>query len=291
VVRQEDTDYGDDEVTIYKALQKHTNFCPVGEELEKGDLVIPAGRKIGRIETALLAEIGMHKVSVVRPAKIAILSTGSELAKVGDALKPGQIYNSILHMLGASIRQEGLRVVYAKSCGDEKEQICRELDHALEEADLVLTTGGVSVGKRDLLPYVLDEMGAKRLFHYAKIQPGTPTMGSVIDGKVILSLSGNPYAALANFDYYFWPAAAKLMNSDAFLTQTRTACLAEPYDKINRMRRLIRAFYKDGNVYLPEKKHQSSVAGNLTSCNCYIDLPAGERIVVGDSVTVRLMKN
>ena len=104
---------------------------------------------------------------------------------------------------------------------------------------------------------------------------------------MILSLSGNPYAALANFDYYFYPVAAKLTGCGAFIPRVTEAVLAEPYDKVNRMRRLVRAYEEDGRVYMRAKGHKSSEFSNMADCNCYIDVPKGTGLMVGDRVRIR----
>lgn len=290
VIRQEDTDYGDTNVLILKEAAPGTNYCDIGEELCKGQLVVPAGRRLGRIEVGVLAAIGMAKVPVVRPVKAAILSTGTELVRPGETLQPGKIYGNISYMLSASIRSAGLCVVSEKICGDDEETLCTALRDAAGTADIVITTGGVSVGKRDLLHGALERIGARKLFYRANIQPGTPTVGSVLDGTIILSLSGNPYAALANFDYYFWYAASKWMGSASFLVEEADAEFADVYEKVNHKRRLLRARIEGGKVYLPSSVHASSVISNLMDCNCYIDLGAGECVAPGTKVHVRMMK-
>ncbi len=290
VVRQEDTDYGEDTVEIYTCLPPYRNYCPVGEEIRQGDTVMTAGTRIGRTQAGLLASLGIAEVSVRRMPGVALISTGSELTEVGDALGQGRIYNSIRYILGTAIRQERLEICDERNCPDDESAISDAIKQALEQADVIVTTGGVSVGKRDLLPAVLDDLGAKRLFAGVNVQPGTPTIGSVLDGKVILSLSGNPYAAMANFDLYFWPVIAKLSGCKAYLPGEAEAVLAEPYEKENRMRRLVRAYESGGKVYLPVSAHMSSVFGNTTVCNCYIDVPAGCKVSVGDTVKIRRMR-
>ena len=167
--------------------------------------------------------------------------------------------------------------------------IADQLKQALETSDVILTTGGVSVGVKDLLPDALERIGAKRLFSGVNVQPGTPTIGSVKDGTPILSLSGNPYAAIVNFDHYFWPLAAKLTGCEAFLPQREEAILRSEYPKTNRLRRLLRARIMNGEVTLPVKSHASSVLSNLLECNCYIDLPAETSVAPGDRVEILRM--
>lgn len=286
VIKQEDTDYGEDEVKIYASSVKQRNICPAGEEIAPDSCVIKSGQRIGRAETGLIAALGKDEVCVRRPPRIALISTGSELAEAGQPLRSGQIYNTIRYILGTSLRQQRLEVCLEVTCLDDAGLIEDRLKYALKAADVVITTGGVSVGKKDLIPAVLDSVGAKKLFTRVNIQPGTPTIGSALDGKVILSLSGNPYAAMANFDLYFWPVISKLMGSDSYLPSESMAVLSDRYDKVNRMRRLVRAYTKDGKVFLPAAEHMSSVFGNTSSCNCYIDIPAGQAVSPGDEVRV-----
>ena len=129
-------------------------------------------------------------------------------------------------------------------------------------------------------------LGAERVFAGVNIQPGTPTIGSVLNGKAILSLSGNPYAALVNFDLYFWPLAAKLTGCDAYLPKREKAVLKSEYPKVNRLRRFVRARAEEGTVTLPAKSHASSVLSNLLDCNCYIDLNENMKVSPGDTVSI-----
>lgn len=290
VIRQEDTDYGDTEVTLYSAVAAFTNYCKVGEDIRKGDVVIEKNTRLSSVHVGLLASLGMEWVCVYEPARVAVISTGTEVTEVGKPLLPGKIYNSIAYMLAADIKREGLLVSGMETCADEEELLTEKINHALETADIVITTGAVSVGKKDIIPKVLENAGARVLFRRANIQPGTPTLASVFNHKVILSLSGNPYAAIANFELYFWPAMAKMMHHESFNVKTAKAVLSGEYPKINKVRRLIRAFAKDGRVSVPSPVHASSVIHNLTECNCFIDLEPGRRIVAGDEVSIRYFK-
>lgn len=291
VVRQEDTDYGMEQVKICAPVQAYANYCRIGEDIERGALVIEKNTRLRPFHAGLLASVGRASVKVYQPAKIALISTGTELAEAGFALAPGKIYNSIAYMLAASIRSEGLIVERMETCPDDETLLASKLREALESADFVITTGGVSVGKRDIVPGVLERMGAGTLFRRANIQPGTPTLASVLDGKVILSLSGNPYAALANFELYFRRAMAAFMQNLSYDIKTADAVLKSEYNKVNRMRRLLRAYADNGEVTIPSGVHASSVIHNLAECNCFIDLEAGRSVKPGDSVRILYFKD
>lgn len=289
VIMQEDTDYGEEQVCIFKEIGSGINISPPGEEFHKGDQVISGHTRIGRIETGLMASTGISRVRVYRKIRVAVIITGSELDEPGSELHPGHIYSNLPYMLGASLQDPAFVISYRKTAGDDREQILREIAYASEISDIVITTGGVSVGKKDLMHEALDALGTEKLFYRVDIQPGTPTIGSMLDGRFILSLSGNPYAALANFDIYFAAAAAAFTGCRSLEQRTATAVLQDPYDKVNKHRRLIRAYEEAGRVYLTASSHRSSVFGNLTACNCYIDIPGGTAIAVGKNVNIRYM--
>lgn len=290
VVRQEDSDYGEKEVTLYAGVKEFANYCKIGEDIVKGQLVIAKKTRLMASHIGLLASMGMDRTAVVQSLRTAIISTGTELCAVGDVPANGKIYNSIAYMLQASICKEGLEVVSMETCADEEELLMNKIENAVMKADVVITTGAVSVGKKDIIPAVLQRLGARVLFAGADIQPGTPTMASVYKGRLMLHLSGNPYAAIANFELYFWPLAAKMMDNESYRPVTAKAELACEYNKVNRSRRLIRAYAKGGRVTIPSDIHSSSVIHNLTDCNCFIDLEAGRAVQTGDYVTIRFFK-
>lgn len=290
VIRQEDTDYGMEEVTVYSSVKPYANYCKIGEDMQRGETVLEKDSRITPLHIGLLASAGVEQVKVYRQLRAAVISTGSELTPLGTALEKGKIYNSILYILKAAMEKEGIAVVYEKICADEERTLERMLLEAAYSADIVITTGGVSVGKKDLLPGVLEKAGAKRLFTRANIQPGTPTIGSMLNGKPVLSLSGNPYAAIANFEIYFWELAAAMLHSDSYKPLIKKAQLESDYPKVNKIRRFVRAYAEDKKVCLPTQTHASSVISNMTRCNCFMDLPAGEQVHKGDWVNIRQIK-
>lgn len=290
VVKQEDTDYGEEQVSVYTETKPYMNYCKVGEDIRQGDVVVAQGTRLSPVHIGLLAGVGKDRVKVYRPVRVAIICTGTELCEAGSPLPKGKIYNNISHILAAGIRREGLQVISRQLCADEELILTEKLKEALAVADIVITTGAVSVGKKDIVPAVLEGIGARILFRRANIQPGTPTTASVKDGKLILSLSGNPYAAIVNFEIYFWALVAQMMGHESFEVKKGTAILQSDYHKVNRMRRFIRAKAEGGRVYLPTGVHASSVIHNLTECNCFIDLEPGRSVGVGDEVRIRYIK-
>lgn len=290
VVMQEDTDFGEETVSVYQAVEPFQNYCPLGEEIEEGQLAMQKGKRIGRAEAGLLASLGIGRVSVRRPLRVGIMSTGSELLHPHESMEPGRIYGSISAMLCFSVESMGFEVVREELCPDSEEEIIRMIRELSGEADLILTTGGLGPGKKDLLLKALSGLGAQILFSGADVKPGTPTAGCFYRGRIILCLSGNPFAALANFDYYFPYLASKYTGSEDFLPVEGEAVLQDPYPKKETLRRLIRARIEDGKAYLPAPVHKASVFGNTALCNGYIDLEPGRAVSPGETVRVRMLR-
>jgi molybdopterin molybdotransferase len=176
-----------------------------------------------------------------------------------------------------------------KQVGDEPLAIGEAIKSCLSKVDVVMTTGGVSVGKRDFLHTVMPKMGAKKLFWRVNIQPGTPVLASVYQEKIILSLSGNPFAALVNFELLAKPLLSHMMGQGSGYDKKR-AKLTTNFLKIPKRRRFLRGFYEDGHVSLPTAVHASSVLSSMANCNCLIDIKAGTTgLACGDEVEVLMI--
>lgn len=307
VIRQEDTDYGMDCVAVYAQVYPFQNYCKIGEDILCGTTIACRGAKITSLMTGLFASLGITHVKTVKPVSVAVISTGTELIPLSQPLGAGKIYNSISYILSSKIRSEGLEVVSADICRDETKLLTAMMQEKLEQADILITTGAVSVGKKDIVPECIEKLGAKVLFKGVNIQPGTPTMASVYHpnerqdnkaegnkechrNKIILSLSGNPYAALANFEVFFWEIVAFMMGSDSYRNIRTTAILQNEYPKSNRLRRFIRAYCDGRNVYLKTTDNKSSVIANMLECNCFIDVSENTPLHIGQEVKILYFK-
>lgn len=286
IVKQEDTDLGECTVQIFSSIPAYRNYCPIGEDIKKGTSVLKKGTRITPLHIGILASLGIASVKVQKRLKCAILSTGSEILIPGTPLSPGKIYNNSAYIMAAFLQKEGICVNELSIAADEQSELAKAIEKAVSENDFVITTGGVSVGKKDFLPSVLESINAEIIFYRANIQPGTPTIGAVINGTPLLGLSGNPYAALANFELYFWAMCAKMTGCEDLNSIKENAVFKGSYSKKNIHRRLLRAAYRNGSVSLLDSTHASSVISNMTMCNCYINLEAGRCLNDGDTVEV-----
>lgn len=290
VLRQEDTDYGEDRVAIYKELKPYANYCFAGEDIKEGTLVLEKGEKLNAITMGILASLGLEKVKVRTRLKMALLCSGDELMPLGKPLELGKIYNSNGMMLKARAGELGIEVIDLKHHEDTAEEVARAISKVIEDVDLVVTTGGVSVGKKDIMHEVLTLLGAKRLFWRVAMQPGTPVLAGTYQEKLIIGLSGNPFAALANFELLVRPVLAKLIDDRHLVPVRKTAHLESDFLKESKKRRFIRAKYEDGKVYLNHSNHASGALYTMSLCNCLIDIPAGTKLLhKGDIVQVVLV--
>ena len=141
VVRQEDTDYGEETVKVFAPVKAFQNYCRAGEDIRQGDVTAERGTRLSPVHIGLLAETGRAKVLVYRPVRAASLCTGSELVRVGEPLGKGKIYNNISYILETAIRRDGLEVSFVQLCTDQEALLAEKLQEALKAADIVITTG------------------------------------------------------------------------------------------------------------------------------------------------------
>lgn len=289
-VRQEDTDYGGTDVTIRRSVKCWENYCFKGEDFKKGTLMIPAGRKLGYVETGILASLGLNRIPVIRMPRVALVTTGDEVILPGDILPEGKIYNSNLFLLNARLMELGIPPVHTGTVPDKPEELAGVLEGLSAHTDLIITTGGVSVGNKDIVRTSLGMAGAGEIFWRIRLKPGSPTVFSILNQVPVVSLSGNPFGALANFELLIRPMLSR-MTGDPSLTARRTqAVMDSPFPKASNSRRFVRGHYEDGHIRLPQGLHSSGVLSSMYGCNCMADIPAGTPgLNTGDVVDVVLL--
>ncbi len=187
----------DQRVRFTEAMSVGQNIRPQGQETRAGELVLVAGTRLGPIELGLAATLGYAAVSVVRRVRVAVLSTGDELVEPGLPLGPGQIYNSNRRLLCSWLQRLGCEVVDAGILPDDLPRTRQALG-ALDDVDLILSTGGVSVGEADYLGVALREAGELALWKLA-IKPGKPLTVGQYNGVPVIGLPGNPASTLVTF--------------------------------------------------------------------------------------------
>lgn len=288
VVPQEFTDYGEEEVSIYRKAEPGDNYCPEGEDFHAGELLAEKGMRVDSYMIAAAVAAGKESLQVYRRLRAAVITTGDELCRPGQELKTGQIYDSNMAYICSRLKELGCELNYVYCAGDNVNRICQAVMEAGKESDFIITTGGVSVGEKDLLPAVMESLHARQIFHGIRIKPGMPTMFSVYDGIPVLSLSGNPYSSSAMFELLVKPFLAKSSGENRNLIEMRTvlAVMAEDYPKKSPVRRFIRGKYDGSSVWAAVQQRNGQLKAGIGS-NCLIDIPEGSaELKAGDAVRI-----
>ena len=270
VVPQEDTDRGDP-VSVFVSLKPFQNYVYQGEDYRKGTLLLEKGTRLDAAALGVLAGAGITEVEVYRRPRVGLLTTGDEVVSPGTPLPAGKIYGSNQMLLAARLAELGVETETAHQ-GDDPAAVAEAMRELLEICDVLLTTGGVSVGDKDIFHQALPLLGAERIFWRVNLKPGTPAMYSLYEGKPILSLSGNPFAAFTTFELLARPLLAALSGEEG--PRWGEGVLDTPFPKASPRRRFIRGRYENGHITLPEG-HSSGMLASLVGCNCLAELPAG----------------
>lgn len=277
-------------VKIKKNVQAASNITPIAGEVTLGELVIPEGTRIGPGEAAILATFGFSMVEVYRRPRVAIFSTGSELLQVEQELQPGKIRNSNSYMLAAQVEANGGAALIMPALSDDPGQVEAALEAILPDVDLILTSGGVSVGDYDVLVDVFGRFDGKLLFNKVAMRPGTPTSAALWKGKLLMALSGNPGASFVGFELFAKPIIRSMLGSQRPESEGLTAFLDVPYDKPSAYPRYIRGTTRveAGCLWVrPAGIDKSSIMVSIKDADCLIWLPAGgQGYQRGDSVKV-----
>jgi putative molybdopterin biosynthesis protein len=193
-------------VMVYTSVSKGDNVMKAGSDISKGEAVLKKGWALTAYEIGVLAALGITKIKVYRRPRVAVISTGAEIIEPGKPLSTGKIYDINAYALGAAVLECGSEPLNLGIVEDESHKIEEALKKALSTADLVITSGGVSVGPTDIIPKVLNTMGKPGVIVCGiAIKPGKPATIAVIDGKPIFSLPGNPASALLVFHLFVRP--------------------------------------------------------------------------------------
>ncbi|MCI6120400.1 gephyrin-like molybdotransferase Glp [Dorea sp. YH-dor228] len=290
IVGQEDTDYGEDVVAVYQEIRPYENYCMEGEDYKAGQKLLSEGTMLGAVEAGVLASLGMEQIPVYRKVKVALLTTGDEILLPGEELSPGKIYDSNLYTLGTRLLSWGMEVTCRERVGDAPRLAAKKIEQAAERADIIITTGGVSVGKKDIMHEVLEILSCEKLFWRIAIKPGMPTLCAQYHGKLLICLSGNPYGAAANLELLVRPVLAK-MSGRTDLQLKRVHAVAEnEFPKKSSVTRYVRAHYNNGYVRIADGSNASGILSSMCGCNCMIEIPAGtERLNKGDRVWVVML--
>lgn len=281
-------------VRISKPVPAGRNVSEIGSELQAGSTLIEEGRVIEAGETALLAAFGFASVPVVRRPRVGILSTGSELLDIGDPLAPGRIRNSNAPMLGVLAREAGAEAVLLGRVPDRADEAEAIIRAGMADCDLLLTTGGVSVGDSDILVDILARWEGRTLFNKIAMRPGSPTTAALLNGKLLLALSGNPGACFVGFHLFAAPAIRAMLHQGNAAPAAIRARLSERFPKLNAYPRYVRSRteIRDGVIWVrPAGEDQSGLMTTIAGADSLMLVPPlKEELLEGEFVTVIPLK-
>lgn len=275
-VRQEDTDYGEETVRIFRPTGQWQNYCYQGENFKNGTVLLKKGDKIGFIEAGILASMGVIKVKVYRRVRAAVLTTGDEVMAPGKRLIPGKIYDCNQGLLAARMKEFGAELVEVAAIEDRPQAMTAALERIAPSVDLIVTTGAVSVGKKDIMHEALEMAGAKRIFWHIQMKPGMPTLFSMYQDTPVISLSGNPFGVAVSIDLLFRPVLHKMTQDEALKMVRKKCLLKNKFSKTIRGRRYVRAMTDGETVTIPTGLHSNGVLSSMAGCNCLVEMQEGQ---------------
>lgn len=283
VVKQEIVEREKDSINIVEAFKENDNIRLRGEQMKSGSIAIKKGTKINPAAIGFMAMLGITEVTVIKKPSIGLITTGNELVKPGVELPDGQIYESNSVMLEAALCNEGYEVEIA-SVEDNFERTKSAIQDMIRSHDILLLTGGISVGDYDFVGKALKEIGVKEVFYKVKQKPGKPLFFGTLNNKLVFALPGNPAAALSCFYIYVQRALDNITNNTR--SSTSIATLANEYSKRAGLTHFLKG-YLEGNTVKVLSDQSSAMLSSFVEANCIIKIDQDiETIQQGSNVEV-----
>ena len=294
VVMLENTQKRGEELEVWSQLAPWTNVSKIGEDTKKGDLAVKAGARLSPYHLGLVAALGYINLKVAEKPKIAIIATGNEIAEVGTERLSNQIYDSNKIMVAAMCHELGAQTTDLGIAKDNTDEIAEKIQSALKTHDVVITTGGTSVGGLDLVPDAVNKLGKPGVIvHGVALRPAMPTAVAMLEGKPVLILSGNPVAAVIGFEVFGRPLICRMLGMSkeeprqivkAVLARRVTSALGrKTYVRV-------RVSLKNGELFAePVSAKGSGAISTMTQSNGYLIVPENrEGVSEGETVIVQM---
>lgn len=283
IVIQENVEFDGDKVVINGPVKVGQNIRAKGQDIQAGQAFLAKGTRLQAADVGVLASVGLDSISVFRPIKVAIISTGDELVSPGEALAAGQIYNSNRFVLASLLTQMGCVVVDIGKVADTAEAVEEALEQAAAQADCIISTGGVSVGEEDYVKQSVERLGQLEVWRL-KIKPGKPLAFGGVRQTPFFGLPGNPASALVTFCLLARPFLIRMQGAEYELPLEFTAPADFEHLKSGSRQEYMRARMEQGRI----KVFHNQSSGMLSSAswsNGLVVIPPGEVVHKGDLVS------
>ena len=295
VIEQEKVNVTGDMIRIGSSHKRGQNVRNVGEDIEKNSVVLASGECLGAAQMGVLASLGIASIKVRRKLRVAVFSSGDEIRSIGETLDGSQIYDSNRYSISSLLKNLGAEVIDLGVVPDTQDTIQQTLESASHEADMIITSGGVSVGDADYIKQALQEKG-EVYFSKLHLKPGRPLTFGRLNQACFFGLPGNPVAVMVTFMYFVRPAIKRLMGqSDYELLNFEVASMSELKKHAGRteiQRGILEQSEEDGLRVRTTGKQGSGVLSSMSRGNCFIYLSHDtESSASGDKVIVHPFTN
>jgi len=297
VVMLENANRIDSKIEVWTSVTPGENISKKGEDIQKGEVAVKAGTRLKPQHLGLVASLGIVEVKAVERPKIGILATGNELVEIGSKRQDDQVFEVNRLILSALCRELDVEPVDLGIVKDDVEEISRKIKKGFEKADIIITTGGTSVGVSDLVPEAVNRVGRPGVIvHGIAMRPAMPTALAVADGKPIIILSGNPVAAMIGFEVFARPLICRMLGLEK--EERRLTVKAKTTKKVSTIlgRKTfvrVRVFQHNGEFFAePISTRGSGIISTMTKANGYFIVPENrEGLEEGESISVHLFDN
>lgn len=288
IVIQEEVEVKEDQIAVRYDPQKRQNIRPLGEQVKEGEVALKRGTKLTPAAIGYLSSLGIAEVSVHKKPAIAIVTTGNELIEPGEPLTYGKIYESNSAMLKSALLSPGFENISIHRVKDKYEDTYNKLKEVVAENDLVIISGGISVGDYDFVGKALEELDIEQIFYKVNQKPGKPLFFGKNEDTVLFALPGNPAAALTCFYIYVYLAVQKMAGLDHDLKKVAAVSTSNFIKKGDRPQ-FLKAIYSEGKVTILEGQ-SSAMLQTFAVANALVKMHGDrEEIKINDTVEVILL--